>query len=142
CCTSRKASRPPGSSAAYEVSDMRSLYNLLLILLLPLFLVIAAVRAKRQTGSWGPVRGRLGLVSVQSGDNVFWVHASSVGEMQAAVPLVKALAAGYPEARLIVTSFTASGMQRARAAFGETVEIAPLPYDLPLFNRLFLERVR
>lgn len=121
---------------------MRSLYNLLLILLLPLFLVIAAVRAKRQTGSWGPVRGRLGLVSVQSGDNVFWVHASSVGEMQAAVPLVKALAAGYPEARLIVTSFTASGMQRARAAFGETVEIAPLPYDLPLFNRLFLERVR
>src|SRR5690606_22787489 len=120
---------------------MRGLYNLLLLLLLPLFLVIAAVRARRQTGGWGPVRGRLGLVSIEPGENVFWVHASSVGEMQAAVPLVKALAE-YPEVRLVVTSFTASGMQRARAAFGESVEIAPLPYDLPPFNRLFLERVR
>lgn len=121
---------------------MRWLYNLLLVILLPLFLLIAGVRAKRQTGSWGSIIERLGLVRAGSGQNVFWVHASSVGEMQAAVPLVKALAAEYPETHLVITSFTASGMQRARAAFGETVQVAPLPYDLPLFNRFFLDRAR
>src|SRR5690606_11392512 len=73
--------------------------------------------------------------------DVLWVHASSVGEMQAAVPLVKALAASYPDMHLVVSCFTASGMRRARAAFGETVQICALPFDLPVFNARFLDRI-
>ncbi len=121
---------------------MRLLYFILLILLLPVFLAVAAVRAKRQTGSADSTRERLGFVPPAPAGDVLWVHASSVGEMQAAVPLVKALAAGYPDAHLVVSSFTASGMSRARAAFGESVQVCALPFDLPPFNRRFLERIR
>lgn len=121
---------------------MRVLYNFLLILLLPVFLAVVAVRAKRQTGSTGSASERLGFVMPTPPGKVLWVHASSVGEMQAAVPLVKALAAEYSDAHLVVSSFTASGMQRARAAFGETVQVCPLPFDLPHFNNRFLERIR
>lgn len=121
---------------------MRILYHLLLILLLPAFLAVSAVRAKRQTGSADSTRERLGFVCAAPPGKVLWVHASSIGEMQAAVPLVKALAAEYPDAHLVVSSFTASGMQRAKAAFGETVQVCALPFDLPPCNRRFIERIR
>ncbi|HEX6927761.1 MAG TPA: 3-deoxy-D-manno-octulosonic acid transferase [Gammaproteobacteria bacterium] len=121
---------------------MRLLYIILLVLLLPVFLAVAAVRAKRQTGSADSTRDRLGFASPAPPGKVLWVHASSVGEMQAAVPLVKALSAGYPDAHLVVSSFTASGMSRARAAFGETVQVCALPFDLPSFNRRFISRIR
>lgn len=121
---------------------MRVIYNLLLLLLLPVFLVVSAVRAKRQTGSADLTRERLGFVTPAPAGSVLWVHASSVGEMQAAVPLVKALLAEYPDAHIVVTSFTASGVRRARAAFGESVQVCALPFDLPSFNQRFLNRVR
>lgn len=121
---------------------MRVLYNFLLVLLLPVFLVVSAVRAKRQTGSADVTRERLGFVAPAPAGSVLWVHASSVGEMQAAVPMVKALLAEYPDAHIVVTSFTASGMRRARAAFGESVQVCALPFDLPSFNWRFLNRVR
>lgn len=121
---------------------MRWLYPLILLLLLPVVLTALAIRARRQTGRWDATRERLGYVTPAPPGAVIWVHASSVGEMQAAIPLVKALAVEYPAAHLVVTSFTASGMQRARAAFGETVQVCALPYDLPGFNHRFLNRIR
>ena len=121
---------------------MRILYNVLLVLLLPVVLAVSAVRAKRQTGSADSTRERLGFVAPAPAGKVLWLHASSVGEMQAAVPLVKALSSDYPDAHIVVTSFTASGMRRARAAFGESVQVCALPYDLPVFNHRFLNRIR
>lgn len=121
---------------------MHVIYLLLLILLLPAFLLVAAIRAKRQTGSADSTRERLGFVDRAPAGSVLWVHASSVGEMQAAIPLVKALCAEYPQAHLVLSSFTASGMRRARAAFGETVQVCALPFDLPAFNHRFLNRIR
>lgn len=121
---------------------MRILYNFLLILLLPVFLAVSAVRARRQTGRPEQTRERLGFVPPPPPGDVIWVHASSVGEMQAALPLVRALVAEYPGMQLVVTSFTATGMQRARAAFGETVHVCALPFDLPSFNRRFIDRIQ
>lgn len=122
---------------------MRLFYLIVLVLSLPVFLAVAAVRARRQTGSADSTLDRLGFVdSTPPAARVIWVHASSVGEMQAAVPLVKALSAAYPEDHLVLSSFTASGMRRAKAAFGETVQVCALPFDLPPFNARFLDRVR
>lgn len=121
---------------------MRVLYNILLVILLPVFLSIAAIRAKRQTGSADSTRDRLGFVEPAPAHPVLWVHASSVGEMQVAVPLVKALEEAYPDAHVVITCFTASGMRRAHAAFGESVQVCALPFDLPGFNRRFLDRIR
>lgn len=121
---------------------MRILYNALLAILFPIGLAVIAVKARRQTGHADSTRERLGYVEKSPPGPVLWVHASSVGEMQAAVPLVRALLGEYPNKHIVVTSFTASGVRRARAAFGEDVQVCPLPYDLPAFNRRFLNRIR
>jgi 3-deoxy-D-manno-octulosonic-acid transferase len=60
-----------------------------------------------------------------------WVHAVSVGEVNAAAPLVDALRALRPDLRLLVTSITPTGSARIRALWGDSVDHVYLPYDLP-----------
>ncbi|HEX5757518.1 MAG TPA: lipid IV(A) 3-deoxy-D-manno-octulosonic acid transferase [Arenimonas sp.] len=71
-----------------------------------------------------------------------WVHAVSVGEVNAAQPLVEALLARYPQRRVLVTTITPTGSARARSLWGERVEHVYLPYDLRLLVRRFLDTAR
>lgn len=71
-----------------------------------------------------------------------WVHAVSVGEINAAQPLVEQLLLRYPQRRVLVTTITPTGSARARALWGERVEHVYLPYDLRLLVRRFLDTAR
>src|SRR5690606_28087974 len=71
-----------------------------------------------------------------------WVHAVSLGEVNAAEPLIEALMQAYPQHRLVVTTVTPTGSERVRHLFGDRVFHVYLPYDLPLAVRRFLKRVR
>lgn len=62
--------------------------------------------------------------------------------MQAAVALVQSLRRRYPGVPLVLTTVTPTGKARARAAFGDTVDVRYLPYDLPGSVRRFFDRVR
>src|SRR5471032_2875373 len=71
-----------------------------------------------------------------------WVHAVSVGEVQAATSLVVALRRAWPGLPLVVTSATPTGRARAHAAFDASVEASYAPYDLPWCLRAALRRFR
>ncbi|MEJ2275696.1 MAG: lipid IV(A) 3-deoxy-D-manno-octulosonic acid transferase, partial [Woeseiaceae bacterium] len=71
-----------------------------------------------------------------------WIHAVSVGEVQAAVPLVRALAERYPDRELLVTTVTPTGAERVRASFGDTVHHAYLPFEFPHAVNSFFRRTR
>lgn len=71
-----------------------------------------------------------------------WIHAVSVGEVQAATPLAKALHELYPEVPVLISTFTPTGAARARASLGDAAEVRYLPYDLPGSVRRFLDRTR
>ena len=71
-----------------------------------------------------------------------WVHAVSVGEVNAAAPLVNALRRERPDLRLLVTTITPTGSGRVRALWGETVEHVYLPYDLSGAVDRFLSHFR
>jgi 3-deoxy-D-manno-octulosonic-acid transferase len=71
-----------------------------------------------------------------------WVHAVSVGEVNAAEPLVKALREDYPNAPLVVTTVTPTGTARVQQLFGDSVFHVYLPYDLPYAVGRFLKKVR
>jgi len=73
---------------------------------------------------------------------VIWLHAVSVGESLAAVPLVRALQEQYPDYRLMVTCMTPTGSERIKAAFGTDVDHSYAPYDLPGSINRFLARVQ
>ncbi len=60
-------------------------------------------------------RERLGRVP---GRGTIWVHAVSVGEVLAVVPLVRALRAARPRSRVVVSTTTRTGQALARARFG------------------------
>ena len=74
-----------------------------------------------------------------TGAMTVWVHAVSVGEVNAAAPLVNALRALRPDVRLLVTTITPTGSARVRALWADAVEHVYLPYDLPGAVSRFLE---
>jgi 3-deoxy-D-manno-octulosonic-acid transferase len=119
----------------------RLLYTLLLYLLLPAVLLRLCWRARRAP-DYARRRGeRFGRVAPLP-EPVIWVHAVSVGETLAAVPLIRRLQARHPHARLLVTTTTPTGSERVRALFGAGVTHCYAPYDFPDAVARFLRRVR
>lgn len=58
-----------------------------------------------------------------------WVHAVSVGEVMAAVPLIKEIKRRYPDLPLIVSTITETGNQTARHHLKQADGIIYFPYD-------------
>jgi len=71
-----------------------------------------------------------------------WLHAVSVGEVQACAPLVSAICRRHPGLPLTVTTFTPTGAARARALFGDEALVRYVPFDLPGAVRRFFARVQ
>jgi len=71
-----------------------------------------------------------------------WLHAVSVGEVNAAAPLINALLERYPDARLLVTTITPTGSQRVEALWETRVDHVYLPYDLSGAVHRFLAHFR
>jgi 3-deoxy-D-manno-octulosonic-acid transferase len=120
---------------------MRLLYLVAVYLAAPLISVMLAARGLRDRSYWRNFGERFGL-GAQVAQPTIWVHAVSVGEVQAAAALVMALRDRYPEVPVLVTTFTPTGAARARALFRGTAEVRFLPFDLPGSVRRFLERAR
>ncbi|HLX29378.1 MAG TPA: lipid IV(A) 3-deoxy-D-manno-octulosonic acid transferase [Casimicrobiaceae bacterium] len=75
-------------------------------------------------------------------NDVVWIHAVSVGETRAVVPLVERLLAGNAQRTILLTHMTATGRETGRALFGERVVQAWLPYDVPFAVDRFLAHFR
>jgi 3-deoxy-D-manno-octulosonic-acid transferase len=123
---------------------LRSVYTALLYVFAPIALAATALRGVRDPAYRDRLSERLGFTRVLQGSDArpIWVHAVSVGEVQAAVPLVRLLLKKYPQRPLLITTATPTGAQRVRALFSDSVRHAYLPYDLPGAVRRFLDRVR
>jgi len=67
-----------------------------------------------------------------------WIHAVSVGEVNAVAPLVNALLERYPDARLLLTTITPTGSERVKVLWRQQVEHVYLPYDFSGAVRRFL----
>ncbi len=120
---------------------MRFVYILLAYLLSPLLLAKLALRGFRDRGHWNGFSQRLGLGAALDRDSI-WVHAVSVGEVQASAPLVEALLARFPDIPIVLTTVTATGHERAQALFRQRVDVRYVPVDLPGAVRRFFHRVR
>jgi 3-deoxy-D-manno-octulosonic-acid transferase len=117
------------------------LFTLTAYLLAPFYLAALLWRGRREPGIWRGLGERFGRGPPLPAP--VWLHAASVGEVQAAAILVAALRERDARLPLLVTTTTAAGLARARALFeaaGVTVRYAPL--DLPGSVRRFLQRAR
>lgn len=74
-------------------------------------------------------------------ERCIWIHAVSVGEVQAAVPLIRALASRFPEHRMLITTVTPTGAARVASLFGDTVTHCYIPFETPQAVDRFFESV-
>lgn len=120
---------------------LRRIYTGLLYLMLPLALLRLYWRGRRDAGHRQRWRERLGWIpSLPTGS--LWLHAVSVGEIRAALPLIHALLERYPNLPLLVTTTTLTGSRQVRAALGERVHHVYAPYDLPGVVKRFLRNTQ
>ncbi len=71
-----------------------------------------------------------------------WLHAVSVGETIAAVPLVRKIASRHRSLRIVVSTVTDTGQQVARERFGDDAHVVYVPFDLPRTVGRALDRLR
>jgi len=121
---------------------MRLLYLCVVYLLAPLVGLAMLLRGFRDHSYWRNFGERFGFGAVPHAGSCIWVHAVSVGEVQASAALVRALHGHYPGMPLVVTTVTPTGAQRARALFTGLAHVRYVPYDLPGSVRRFFDRVR
>ena len=119
----------------------RLLYGALLCLALPLLAAHLLYRSLRQPAYRRYFGERLGLYRASSLRPI-WLHAASLGEVQAAAPLLAALRAAHPEAPMLVTCQTPAGRQAAESLALADCTVAYLPFDAGVSVRAFLRRFR
>ena len=123
-----------------------ALYDLLLLLvaagLIPWYLLRRALGLRSRSG----LRERFGLYAPQrlaaiKGRPVIWIHAVSVGETRAAIPLLKGLRQAWPEHALVLTNVTETGHEVA-TTIPELDLCLFFPLDLSFVIRRVLARLQ
>lgn len=115
-----------------------ALYSLLYSLLAPLFI---AFSFWSRPPSRKPVIGRrLGPPETAKGEQSgIWIHAVSVGEVNAVRPLCRRLnARGFP---ILLSTTTSTGQAVARSSLGNLATIFYFPFDLRRVCRRYLKRL-
>ncbi|HET8707268.1 MAG TPA: glycosyltransferase N-terminal domain-containing protein, partial [Pseudomonadales bacterium] len=118
----------------------RLLYTVLFYLSLPLFILHLISRGQKAPAylqRWGE---RFALNGIEL-NRCIWVHAVSMGEVIASIPLVEKLLLHYPALPVLITTMTPTGSERVKAAFGDRVHHVYCPYDLPGPINRFLDAV-
>lgn len=121
---------------------MRRFYTILLYLALPLALLRLYWRGRQTPAYRQRWWERLAWFPSLPAAECLWLHAVSLGEVRAALPLIRALQVRYPQYPLLVTTTTPTGSRQVREALGDTVFHVYAPYDLPPIVARFLARTR
>lgn len=114
----------------------RFIYSLFITLALPVIFARLLLRSIKVPAYRQRLLERLGIypdlrVLPQFKPEGIWIHAVSVGEVVAALPLIKALQANYPAMSITLTTTTPTGSQRVKQSLGNSVTHVYMPYDTP-----------
>ena len=105
------------------------LYNFLMTILAPVWApwMIIKSRRRKEAPNWAERQGNYNLERRKDRKRI-WVHAVSVGEVMAALPILKELRVLLPDFELLLSVTTSSGHQTARerqATWSTTWSICP-----------------
>ncbi|MFB9213629.1 lipid IV(A) 3-deoxy-D-manno-octulosonic acid transferase [Vibrio sinaloensis] len=121
---------------------IRTLYTLLLAILAPL-LLYGLYKSKAGKPKYGKRwKEHFGLTPpINTLDNPIWLHAVSVGEVIAAVPLIKAIKEKNPQQVILVTTTTSTGAAQVEK-LADLVEHRYMPIDFSFAVKRFLKTVK
>jgi 3-deoxy-D-manno-octulosonic-acid transferase len=121
---------------------IRILYAILTYLLLPVYAFYWLFRGLVNRAYWDRFSQRFGIGFPTIDQGSYWIHAVSVGEVQASIPLVRALARRFPERQLLITTVTPTGAARVKNQFGDGVKHCYIPFETPNAVRNFFDAVK
>lgn len=104
-----------------------------IVLLLPEYLK----RPKELRARW--LREKLGYLPEAS--SAIWVHAVSVGEVNASIRLLQKLKTAYPDSTLILSTITDTGQKVAIEKVPAGAAVVYLPFDISFILRRCIARV-
>ena len=113
-------------------------YSLVMYALTPLTLIHLVSRGFNQREYFQRWSERFAMYRAPAQAPCIWLHAVSVGEVNAITPLLKRLREDYPDTPLLITTTTPTGSARVKALFGNQVQHVYLPYDTPGAVNYFL----
>src|SRR5258705_3113399 len=111
---------------------MYFIYSLLLALGFLILLLRCLLDAIRHGKFVAGFRERFGSLSPfrKDGRTVVWIHCVSVGETQAARPLVQGIRARFPDSLIAISTITLTGQNLAREIFKDDVaKVFYFPFD-------------
>jgi len=103
------------------------------------------LRFRERKGKEDPLRlgERLGRASIERPcGSVVWVHAASVGETSAVLPLITRLAERHPDMAMLLTTGTVTSARFAAGRLGAGILHQYVPLDEPSFVEAFLDHWR
>ena len=118
----------------------RFIYTLLLYLSLPIAILKLIAKERKSPFRKAKLKNQLGFVTKTSG-KVIWVHCVSVGEFNAARPLIDQILDIYPEHKLAITTTTITGAEAVRNHYQERVIHYFFPFDLPFIVGSFVNKI-
>jgi 3-deoxy-D-manno-octulosonic-acid transferase len=120
----------------------RNLYTALFCLLLPVYFVRLCWKGLSNKEYFLRWSERLGFGSEipSKGKSLIWIHAVSVGEVNASMPLLRRLITDHPHSELLVTTTTPTGSRLLIERLGNKIKHQYLPVDIPFFLNYFLNK--
>ena len=86
-----------------------------------------AVRYNRYRSGWAQ---RFGKITRRSpAKKCIWIHAVSVGEVNATMTIVKELENRFSDFEIVISATTDTGFGRAKALFGKELQVFYFPFD-------------
>ena len=120
---------------------MLSVYRLFAIIIAPLALGWLRWKAPGPPELRARWRERSGYAPEPTAP-VLWIHAASYGEVNAIQALVHSLLERFPAHNLVISTLTATGLERAEQLFGERVSTTFIALDTPGRVRRWLKRIQ
>lgn len=120
------------------------LYNALILLTAPIWITALLLRSwrRREAPDWNERIGNYRFAMRQSKRRV-WFHAVSVGEVIAALPILRRIRDLAPDVELLLTTTTPAGKRTAQERAGEfATHIAYFPIDVLRFQFMPMVRFR
>ena len=121
---------------------MRIVYSILLALALPLIVARLFWRSFKLRGYRENIAERFARYQQPSTHGCIWIHAVSVGETRAALPLIRRLKLRYPARQILLTGMTPTGRATAQELFDDVVTSVYLPYDFVALHQRLIDQFR
>ena len=118
------------------------IYHTLTYILLPFLILFWFAKSLSNKSYLDRLTQRFGFGYPKLKSGSIWIHAVSVGEVQASIPLVNELKLHYPYKEIIITTVTPTGSKQVKNIFKDAVKTSYIPFETNFAIKNFFNSIK